>query len=189
MELQIMRPTLPAFRVVGAVALAATGFLVLASPLAHADNWHGRGGWHGGGGGRGGWNGLARQELGLARRGLHRGGPAVYIPPRVFYPLLCAASSLLSAAILLPRPMGMPIPDTDLAPNRSAASNAATRLPVRDLAISGGSGRHCHHPGDDAALSSRHAALCRARGLHAMHLPAGAERRFGRQRSKGDARG
>jgi hypothetical protein len=52
MELPTMRP---AFRVAGVVALAATGFLFLASPSARADNWHGRGGWHGGGG----WDGAA----------------------------------------------------------------------------------------------------------------------------------
>ena len=67
---------------------------------------------------------LARRGLLLAWRGLHRRGPACLHPAPG---LLCAASRLLSAASIMRRPMAMPIPDTDLAPNRSAASNAATR--------------------------------------------------------------
>ena len=84
-----MRPTLPAFRVTGAVVLAATGFLFLASPSARADNWHGctrwrlargGGGWHGGG-----WNGWRGGSC-CWRGGVFIGvAPPIYVPPPVYY--------------------------------------------------------------------------------------------------------
>ena len=87
MELPIMRPTLPALRIAGAVAFAAAGFLVLASPSARAD-WHGRGGWNGGGWHGGGWNGGGWRGGGGCcwRGGVFIGvAPPVYIPPPVYY--------------------------------------------------------------------------------------------------------
>jgi hypothetical protein len=97
-----MRATLlPLFRLAGAAALVAAGFLILAVPAAHADwrgggggGWHGGGGWNGGGwrgGGGWGWRSSGWGWRGGGWGCCWRGGvfiglaPPVFFPPPVYY--------------------------------------------------------------------------------------------------------